>query len=109
MMAPAMIATEPRFKVSVLYVGGLLFQPSRPEVDMFNFLPRVTIPTLMVNGRYDFYFPYLTSQVPFFDHLGTPDDLKDLHVYDGAHNAPPGVILRETITWFDRFLGPPGR
>ena len=30
------------------------------------------VPTLMLNGRYDSFFPVESSQKPFFQHLGTP-------------------------------------
>jgi formylglycine-generating enzyme required for sulfatase activity len=49
-------ALETRLKVSVLLVGGFYLQKARPEVDQINFAPRVRIPTLMLNGRYDFGF-----------------------------------------------------
>lgn len=43
-IAPIALAVEPRFKASVLYLGGLMSAPRRPEVDEVNFLPRVKIP-----------------------------------------------------------------
>jgi dienelactone hydrolase len=60
-------AVEKRIKGSVLLVAGLLFQPALPEVEPVNFLPRITMPVLMLNGKYDFFFPYETSQRPFFE------------------------------------------
>jgi hypothetical protein len=41
--------------VNVLVLGGLDFQRSLPEADVINFLPHVKQPTLMLNGRYDFF------------------------------------------------------
>jgi len=64
-------AVEKRIKVNVLLVAGLLFQRSLPEVEPVHFLPRITSPVLMLNGKYDFFFPYETSQRPFFELLGT--------------------------------------
>src|SRR5262249_7492243 len=49
-------ALEPRLKVSILQGSGLWWQPP-PEIDPINFAPRVRMPTLMVNGRYDFELP----------------------------------------------------
>ena len=37
-------SAEPRFKAAVLYVAGLTMERSRPEVDPFNYLPRVKQP-----------------------------------------------------------------
>ncbi|MEK6253438.1 MAG: SUMF1/EgtB/PvdO family nonheme iron enzyme, partial [Gemmatimonadales bacterium] len=52
-MGAILTAIEPRFKASILVVGGLELQAVQPVADPFNFLPRVTLPTLMLNGRYD--------------------------------------------------------
>ena len=41
-----------RLKASILYVGGI-GGASRPEVDQLNYVTRVKIATLMLNGKYD--------------------------------------------------------
>jgi hypothetical protein len=41
-----------------------------PEVDEINFAPRVKVPTLMVNGRCDHFFPLETSQNVINDFWG---------------------------------------
>jgi tRNA A-37 threonylcarbamoyl transferase component Bud32/dienelactone hydrolase len=99
-------ALEPRLKASVLYVGGLLQQRARPEVEPVNFLPRITLPTLMLNGRYDHYYPVETSQRPLFELLGTPAEHKDWQIYEGGHNVPTIKLISETLDWLDRYLGP---
>ncbi len=105
-MGPIMLAVEERFKVGVLLVAGLAFQKTQPEVDPFNFLSRVTVPVLMLNGRYDFFFPLETSQQPFFDQLGTPPEHKKMFVYEGGHSVPRTELIKETLNWLDRYLGP---
>ena len=50
-------ALETRFNASVLLGGCFSLQRPKPEVDQINFAPRVKIPTLMLNGRYDSFFP----------------------------------------------------
>ncbi len=75
-MAPIMIAIEPRIKAGIVVVAGLNFQTSLPEVDEVHYIRRVRIPMLMLNGKYDFFFPYETSQLPYFELLGTPEGLK---------------------------------
>ena len=59
-------ALDTRIKVSLLALGGLNYERSLPEVEIINFLPHVKQPTLMLNGRYDFYFPVVSNQEPFF-------------------------------------------
>jgi dienelactone hydrolase len=101
-----MLAVETRFKASVLYVAGLGFRRSLPEVDPVNFLPRIKSPVLMLNGKYDFFFPYETSQLPFYTLLGTPKENKQIFVYEGGHSVPSTQLIKETLAWLDRYLGP---
>jgi hypothetical protein len=84
-------------------VAGLDFERARPEVDPINFLPRVATPTLMLNGRYDFFFPIETSQVPMFRLLGTPADQKRHVVEEGSHFVPRTRLIQETLAWLDRY------
>ena len=99
-------AIEPRLKASVLRVGGLYQQRSLPEADAFNFTPRVKIPMLMLSGRYDFVFPTRSSQEHMFALLGTPSSDKKRIVYDTGHAIPRNEMIKETLDWFDRYLGP---
>jgi serine/threonine protein kinase/formylglycine-generating enzyme required for sulfatase activity/cephalosporin-C deacetylase-like acetyl esterase len=105
-MGAILPAVEDRLKVSVLMGPGLFLEHARPEVDQINFAPRVTIPTLMLDGRDDFVFPSETSQQPFFRLLGTPKEHKRLVVFEGGHTVPRQHLIRESLDWFDRYLGP---
>jgi pimeloyl-ACP methyl ester carboxylesterase len=87
----------------VLEVAGLDFPPVRPEVDPVNFLPRVRVPTLMINGRYDFFFPVETSQIPMLRLLGTPADQKRHVIEEGSHFVPRVRMIRETLAWLDKY------
>jgi dienelactone hydrolase len=104
--APINLVAEPRFKAAVLNVAGLTMERSRPEVDPFNYLPRVTQPVLMLNGKYDFFFPVETAQRPFFDNLGAPADRKKWTVYEGGHDVPRTELIAQSLRWFDTYLGP---
>jgi dienelactone hydrolase len=98
-------AVEPRIKAVVLYVAGLAMERARPEADVLNFLPRVTQPVLMLNGKHDFFFPYETGQLPFYRLLGTPAEHKQQLVYEGGHDVPRTELIKETLNWLDRYLG----
>jgi formylglycine-generating enzyme required for sulfatase activity len=99
-------AVENRLKVSVLMGSGFYFQKPRPEVDQINFAPRVTIPTLIVDGSHDFIFPTETSEKPLYRLLGTPMEHKRLALFDGGHFVPRHHLIKETLDWLDRYLGP---
>jgi len=102
---PIITAIENRLKASVLRQGGF-FGKSRTEVDPFNYVSRVRIPTLMLNGKYDTVFPFEMSVKPMFDLLGTPPGQKDLKVYDTDHTIPDSEFIKETLRWLDKYLGP---
>ena len=105
-LGPILIAPEPRFRVAVWLDGGLLFHPELPESDVLNFLPRVKIPVLMVNGGSDFSFPLATSQDPTFHLLGTPEKDKRHVVLDAAHGVfffRRNEVVREVLAWLDRY------
>ena len=105
-MAPFMIAIEPRVKAGVLVVAGLNFQKALPEVDEVAYTMRVKVPILMLNGKYDFFFPYDTSQLPFFELLGTPQEHKKLVVQESSHAFSQAELARESLAWLDQYLGP---
>jgi dienelactone hydrolase len=99
------LALEPRIKAAVLNVGGYSpAGPLRPEVDPVNYMPRAHVPTLMLNGRHDVVFPYETSQLPFFQQLGTRPTEKKHITYPTGHTVPQDALVRESLAWFDRYL-----
>jgi len=98
-------AVEERLKASVL-MGGSLEGRARPEANDINYVTRVKTPTLMLNGKYDTLNPYETSIKPMFDLLGTPDEHKELKLYETDHIPPMNDFIKETLAWLDRYLGP---
>jgi fermentation-respiration switch protein FrsA (DUF1100 family) len=66
----------------------------------------VKIPVLMLNGRWDFVYPVETTQAPLYRLLGAPADQKRHVLYDGGHNVPRVELIRESLDWLDRYLGP---
>ncbi len=106
MLAPIVLALEPRVSAAVLYVAGLYMDDLMPEADPFNYLSRVSIPVLMLGGKYDHTFDLETEQEPFFELLATPSEHKRFYVYETGHWVPAHELMRETLAWFDRYLGP---
>jgi serine/threonine protein kinase len=104
-------AVEDRFQASILLGGGFdVINPRpRPETRETNYVTRVKVPTLMLNGRYDSFFPYEAAIKPMFDMLGTPDEHKELKLYETDHIPPKNNFIRDTLAWLDRYLGPVNR
>jgi len=108
-LLPVLAVGEQRLKAAVLLNVGLGYVKRLPEADIFNFLPRFRVPTLMGGGRSDFAFPVETSQLPMFRLLGAPETDKKHVLRDGGHgDVGPGLreTIKDALDWFDRYLGP---
>lgn len=106
-VAPVMLALENRVKAAVLIVGGLLMQTAQPMADTFNFLPRVRQPTVMINARWDSFYPLETAGRPLFDNLGAPDDQKKLVIIDASHGVfsyDRDRVVAESLDWLNTYL-----
>jgi pimeloyl-ACP methyl ester carboxylesterase len=101
-----LLALEKRIKVAVLAGAGFYAGKKLPEVDEINFAPRVKVPVLMINGRYDYFFPLESSQNPMFTYLGTPEKDKRHAVFDAGHIPPHDQMIKEGLDWLDRYQGP---
>jgi len=99
------LAVEDRFKAAVLNQAGIN-ATDHPDINVVNFLPRVTTPVLHFSGRYDTDFRFETSSKPFFDRLGTDAKDKKHVVEPTGHFVPPTVATGETLDWLDKYLGP---
>jgi len=99
-------AVEGRIRALVLVGGCFDLGQKLPEVDEINFAPRVTVPTLMINGQYDYFCPLESSQNTMFHFLGTPQKDKRHAVFDAGHIPPHNELIKETLDWLDRYLGP---
>ena len=104
-MGAVIPAVEDRLGASVLIAGGLM-GIGRPEVYDCNYVGRVRIPTLMLNGKYDAILPPELSQRPMFELLGTPAEHKKYLLYETDHIPPRIEFIKETLAWLDKYLGP---
>ena len=81
-MAPLFLAVEPQVVARAVDSWAVSTCRRRcPRRDPVNFAARVKIPVVMLNGRFDFFFPTETSQKPMFRSLGTPAEHKRRVVY----------------------------
>jgi tRNA A-37 threonylcarbamoyl transferase component Bud32/dienelactone hydrolase len=106
-VAPVYLAVEKRFKTGILRLGGLPTWECPAEIDPINFAPHVTIPVLVLDGKYDYMFPYEISQKPLMRFLGTSEQNKRLEIYPTDHSLS-GYLkesVRLELDWLDRYLG----
>jgi len=98
---------QDRLKTAVFLDGGYFFEPPPPGADQAEFVTRMKIPVLMVNGKYDFTFPLDKSQNPFFAMLGTPEQDKRHVVLDTPHDVTEQrpQLTKTVLDWLDHYLG----
>jgi dienelactone hydrolase len=96
-----------RLKTGIFLDGGYFLDPPTPGADQAEFAPRLKIPILMVNGRYDYVFNVETAQNPLFNMLGTPAADKKHVLLDTAHDVTDRrpQLVHAVLDWLDRYLG----
>ena len=101
----AFAAIEPRFRAVALVGGGIdeKFVPALPEANTINFAPRISAPTLLLNGRYDEENPWGARALPLWRLLSEP---KQLILVEGGHLPPAEVRVPAINRWLDETLGP---
>jgi len=102
-MGNILCAIDDRIKIGVLYVAGLYQQECQLEVEQYVYTPNITIPVIMLNGKYDFFFPLETSQNPMYDLIATPTEHKRRYVYETGHNVPEENLVKEILAWLDTY------
>ncbi len=103
MLGPLFLANENRIKGAIWQVAGLGARDMRPEANPLTYLTRIDRPVLMLNGKYDQYFPYETSQLPMYDLLSLIEPRKKMVTYESAHSPPRGLVRKEILSWLEKF------
>ena len=101
--APIPLALDTRVKAAVLIAPGLRYNYP-PETQPANFMPRVHVPVLLINGDADFETPP-EARERYLALLGTTEK-KRLTLEGGHVPSDYTSAIRETLTWFDKYLGP---
>ena len=102
MLGPLFLANDKRIKKAVWQVAGLGARETRPEGSPLTFLSRINKPVLMLNGIYDQYFPFETSQKPMYELLSLKEPMKKMITYESAHSPPFNETSKEVLKWFNQ-------
>jgi dienelactone hydrolase len=108
---PNSVAIESRFRAAIWVGAGYdptHMQHEQPFVVPWNYAPHVTVPVLILNGSQDWAIPVETGQMPMVEDLGTPEEHKRHQIFDAGHIPTQTEIIRESLDWLDRYLGPVG-
>jgi hypothetical protein len=105
-----LLGVEDRIKAAILLSGGLMSFQSLPEMRPINFIPRIKIPVIMLNGKYDYGFPVETNQNVMFELFGTPDDDKYHIKYETGHNVwDRNDWVKDALAFLDKYFGQPNK
>ncbi|MEP6492224.1 MAG: bifunctional serine/threonine-protein kinase/formylglycine-generating enzyme family protein [bacterium] len=98
---------QDKLKTDVFLDGGYFLDKPSAGRDQADFAPRLKIPVLMVNGRYDFSFSLERAQTPLFRMLGAVAADKRHVVLDTPHDvrAKRPELVKEVLSWLDKYLG----
>lgn len=100
------LAVEKRFKAAVLDGAGIYLWDMPAAEQFYNYVPRITQPVLMLNGRWDIDVP-LKTQERYFELLGSPPGQKKHILFDAGHGQlPHNQLVRASLEWYDQYLGP---
>jgi len=112
-IAPSILATENRIRSAVLLSAALAPVDSTVFPATLNpntYWPRVTTPVLVLNGSYDISIHATQNRDLLLQTIGSTAARKRAILYDAPHwPLPPHRVRNDTLSWFDEFLGPPGR
>ena len=102
-------AIEKRIDASIA-VAGTVLPPNPlealPAAYPVNYMPHITMPTLLINSVFDEGCPRETCALLRYELLGTPEEHKDLVQPTGGHLVRPDDIMDAMIPFLDEYLGP---
>ena len=79
-----LLAIDERVKSAAIFIGGLMLQKSRKEIEAHIYLRRIKIPILHIVGKLDGIFEYEDSFLPWNKLIGTPEEDKFIIAIDKA-------------------------
>jgi dienelactone hydrolase len=96
-----------RLKTAIFLDGGFFLDPPPPGADQADFAPRLKIPILMINGRYDYVFSVEKAQDPLFAAIGTSPVDKSHILLDTPHDVTEQhpQLVHDVLEWLDKYLG----
>jgi serine/threonine protein kinase/pimeloyl-ACP methyl ester carboxylesterase/tetratricopeptide (TPR) repeat protein len=103
-IATRMVVLEDRFKACVIMGGGLQSSPVR-ELDGRIYAPFVTVPVLMVGGKFDTVVSFPARQVPLLRALEACSD-KTLETFDSGHFPPLDGAITKIDEWLNERFEP---
>ena len=89
-----LLAIENRITSAAIFVGGLMLQKSRKEIESHLYVRRINIPILHIVGKLDGIFEFEDSFLPWNELIGTPEIHKKIIILDKVgHGLPQDIMI----------------
>ena len=89
-----LLAIENRITSAAIFVGGLMLQKSRKEIESHLYVRRIKIPILHIVGKLDGIFEFEDSFLPWNELIGTPEIHKKIIILDKVgHGLPQDIMI----------------
>ena len=99
-----LLAIDDRVKSATIFVGGLMLQRSKKEIEPHIYLRRVKIPILHIVGTLDGIFEYEDSFIPWNKLIGTPEkDKKIIIVEGGGHGLDNDIVIENQLKFLKEY------
>jgi pimeloyl-ACP methyl ester carboxylesterase len=99
-----LLAIDDRVKSATLFVGGLMLQKARKEVESHLYVRRIKIPILHIVGKLDGIFEFEDSFIPWNELVGTSEKDKTTIILENVgHGLPRDLMIRNHLKFLKKY------
>ena len=99
-----LLAIDDRVKSAAIFVGGLMLQKSKKEIEPHIYLRRIKIPVLHIVGKSDGVFDHEKSFKPWNKLIGTPAKDKKIVILENiGHGLPKDTIIKYQLELLKKY------
>ena len=99
-----LLAIENRVTSAAIFVGGLMLQKSRREIESHLYVRRIKIPILHIVGKLDGIFEFEDSFIPWNELIGTNEKDKTIITLENAgHGLPKDLQIENHLKFLKKY------
>ncbi len=99
-----LLAIDKRITSAAIFVGGLMLQKSRKEIESHLYVRRIKIPILHIVGKLDGIFEFEDSFLPWDELIGTNKEDKLTIILDKVgHGLPKDIMIKSHIRFLKKY------
>jgi hypothetical protein len=99
-----LLAIENRVASAAIFVGGLMLQKSRREIESHLYVRRIEIPILHIVGKLDGIFEFEDSFIPWNELIGTNEKDKTIIILENVgHGLPKDLMIENHLKFLKKY------